>query len=136
VTAGPELDPLPLLGALVGHEVDFVMVRGLGGALHGSACVARDLDVACSRTTENRERLAATLRSVHATPPGAPAGLPPSSTPRRSPAGGDRRRARQHVDPDRIARPPDRMKEAAGRPQDKLDAAAHRTLSDADQPSR
>ena len=155
-----EFDPLPLLRALVEHDVDFVMVGGLAGTLHGSARVTRDLDVAYSRDTQNLVRLAAMLGSVHATPRGAPAGLPfqldaetlarganfTFSTdhgafdilgdPAGAPGYEELHREATIVEiaglPLRVASLDHlvRMKEAAGRPQDKIDAAEYRALSD------
>jgi hypothetical protein len=155
-----EFDPLPLLRALAEHEVDFVMVGGLAGVLHGSARVTRDLDVAYSRDRRNLVRLAAMLVSVHATLRGAPGGLPfqldadtlaaganfTFSTdfgafdilgdPSGAPGFDTLRREATVVDIGgidvRIASLDHliRMKEAAGRPQDKIDAAEYRALSD------
>jgi hypothetical protein len=155
-----EFDPLPLLRTLVEHEVDFVMVGGLAGVLHGSARVTRDLDVAYSRARENLVRLAAMLAAVHATPRGAPQGLPFQldadtlaaganftfstnfgafdilGAPEGAPEYDVLRREAAVVDIGgmavRIASLDHliRMKEAAGRPQDKLDAAEYRALSD------
>jgi len=72
----PELDPAPILEALVRHGVDFVVVGGLAGVAHGSAYNTRDVDVAYARTSENYERLEAALAELGATLRGAPEGLP------------------------------------------------------------
>lgn len=155
-----EFDPRPILDVLVAHEVDFVLIGGLAAIAHGSARATFDLDVAYGRSDENVERLSRALIELGATLRGAPADLPfrPDPETLRSglnftlttragpvdvlgePAGAPRyeelsRRAsverisgvriRVSSIDDLIA-----MKEAAGRPQDKLDAAELRALSD------
>ena len=151
-------DPLPLLGALVTQRVEFVVVGGLAGNLHGSARVTYDLDVAYARDTQNLERLATMLSLVHATLRDAPAGLPFLLDARTLAAGsnftfatdfgpfdvlGDAAGAPQYSELAAEAEHLDlagldvavasldhliRMKEAAGRPQDKLDASEYRAL--------
>lgn len=73
---GELLDARPLLGALVGHGVDFVVIGGLAGLAHGSTYPTFDLDVAYARDAANLERLARALRDVGVTLRGAPADLP------------------------------------------------------------
>jgi hypothetical protein len=55
-----------LLGALVEHNVEFVLIGGLAAVLHGSPAMTNDADICPERTPENLERLAAALRSMHA----------------------------------------------------------------------
>ena len=155
-----EFDPRPLFDVLTSHDVDFVLIGGLAAIAHGTARPTFDLDVAYGRDPENLERLSAALLELGATLRGAPAGLPfrPDTETLRAglnftfdtpwgpldllgePAGAPpypelRRRATieqisgvairvSSVD-DLIA-----MKEAAGRPHDKLTAMELRVLSD------
>src|SRR6266545_5606633 len=68
-------DPLPLLRALTDAGVDFVLIGGVAGAVHGSAYPTYDVDVAYARDRPNLERLAAMLLQVEATlraPPDVP----------------------------------------------------------------
>lgn len=65
-----------LLGTLIEHGVDFVVVGGIAGVAHGSAYPTYDLDVAYSRDRANLERLAAALKELDVTLRGAPANLP------------------------------------------------------------
>lgn len=62
----PEFDPVPLLTALSRGGVDFVVIGGVAGGVHGSAIGTQDLDVAYARDRENLERLADVLRDVGA----------------------------------------------------------------------
>lgn len=158
--AAADFDPGPLLELLVRHEVDFVVVGGLAAAARGSARATFDLDVAYGRDDANLVRLAEALREVDATLRGAPPDLPfllDAETLKRGanftfstrhgpldvlgdPAGvrayRDLRDAATPVEfrgltvlvasiDDMIA-----MKEAAGRPHDKVVAAELRLLSD------
>jgi transcriptional regulator with XRE-family HTH domain len=61
---GRSLEPGPLLQALIGHEVDFVVVGSVAGLVHGSAYPTYDLDVAYARNLENLNRLACALADV------------------------------------------------------------------------
>jgi hypothetical protein len=65
-----------LLRVLDHNGVDFVVVGGIAGLVHGSAYPTYDLDVAYSRDRGNLERLAAALRELGVTLRGAPADLP------------------------------------------------------------
>ena len=62
----PEFDPVPLLASLSRGGVDFVVIGGVAGGVHGSAIGTQDLDVAYARDRDNLERLAAVLRDVGA----------------------------------------------------------------------
>ena len=75
--AEPEpFDPVPLIEALAIAEVDFVVIGGVAGGMHGSAYGTFDLDVAHARDRPNLDRLAAALAGLGATLRGAPADLP------------------------------------------------------------
>lgn len=69
-------DPIPLLEALSRANVDFVVIGGVAGGSYGSAYGTFDVDVAYARDRENLERLAAALRDLGAELRGAPPGLP------------------------------------------------------------
>lgn len=66
----------PLLGSLVRHSVDFVVVGGVAGWIHGSAYPTYDLDVAYARDRGNLERLAAALVDLRARWRGGSSDLP------------------------------------------------------------
>jgi hypothetical protein len=72
----PEFNPAPLLELLERHGVDFILIGGLAGILHGSSYPTFDLDIAYARATENLERLADALREADATLRGAPKDVP------------------------------------------------------------
>jgi len=74
--ADPRLDLGALLGALVKHGVDFVVIGGVAGLAQGSAYPTYDLDVAYARDRSNLERLVGALQDLDVTPRGAPADLP------------------------------------------------------------
>jgi hypothetical protein len=70
-----DFDPLPLLDALAGAGVDFVVIGGVAGGAHGSSYPTYDLDVAYARDRDNIERLVEALRGLGARLRGAPPGL-------------------------------------------------------------
>lgn len=70
------LQASPLLRALAGHGVDFVVVGGMAGLAHGSAYPTFDLDIAYARDRENIARLVAALEEIGVTLRGAPVDLP------------------------------------------------------------
>ncbi len=55
-----------LLKVLVEHRVDFIVVGGVCGVLHGAGIATFDLDVVHSRTPENVERLLVALDALDA----------------------------------------------------------------------
>jgi hypothetical protein len=65
-----------LLGPLIAHGVDFVLIGGLAGISHGSAYPSYDLDVVYARDRDNIGRLAAALQEIGVRLRGAPADLP------------------------------------------------------------
>lgn len=65
-------DPLLALRVLLAHRVRFVVIGGFGGRLHGSPTVTNDLDVCYARDQGNLERLAAALVELRARLRGAP----------------------------------------------------------------
>ena len=155
-----EFNPGPLLQALKSHEVDFVLIGGLAGIIRGSSYPTYDVDVAYERSTENFKRLAECLRELNATLRGAPKGLPFQVDARSLAAGqnftfdtalgpldilGDPAGAPAYTKlrEDSTNEPVEgvtiavasidhliAMKEAAGRPKDKLMATEYRVLAD------
>jgi hypothetical protein len=76
VAERPEFRPRRLLEVLVAHEVDFVLIGGMAGVVHGSSYPSFDLDVAYERSRENLRRLAEALDELGATLRGGPPDLP------------------------------------------------------------
>lgn len=72
----PTLGARRLLRALEGNAVDFVLVGGLAGLLHGSAYPTFDLDVVYARDRGNVARMTAALREIGVRLRGALADLP------------------------------------------------------------
>ena len=155
-----DFDPKPLLELLVHHDVDFVLVGGLAGIAHGSAYNTQDVDIAYRRDDENLRRLAAALAAAGATLRGAPADLPFTPDPATlaaglnftfttrfgsldllgEPAGAPRYEELRRSGTDELISGVTirvssldhliAMKEAAGRPRDKLMASEYRTIAD------
>lgn len=73
---GRPLQLAPLLAALERHGVDFVIIGGVAGLVHGSAYPTYDLDVAYARNESNLRRLAAALGELEVSLRGAPPDLP------------------------------------------------------------
>ncbi len=65
-----------LLKTLIHGKVEFIIVGGFAGTLHGSSLPTRDLDVVCSRRSDNVERLVAALAAYRPYPRGAPPDQP------------------------------------------------------------
>lgn len=72
----PRLDAGPVIQALTAGGVDFVVVGGIAGTLHGSSYPTYDLDVAYSREPENLTRLSRALVELKVKLNNAPADLP------------------------------------------------------------
>lgn len=60
-------DPLGAFRALVDAGVEFVVIGGIAGRLHGSSIVTNDLDICYDRSPENVERLVTVLQEAGAT---------------------------------------------------------------------
>ncbi len=77
-------EPLPpkapelrkLLGPLIDHGVDFVVIGGMAGVSHGSSYPSFDLDVAYSRDRVNVGRLVGALEEITVRLRGVPSDLP------------------------------------------------------------
>ena len=65
-----------LLEVLTRGRVDFIIVGGFAGTLHGSSIPTRDLDIVYSRNLSNIQRLADALAPHAPYLRGAPPGLP------------------------------------------------------------
>jgi hypothetical protein len=65
-----------LLGPLIAHGVDFVLIGGLAGISHGSTYPSYDLDVLYSRDRDNIVRLVAALDEIGVRSRGVPPDLP------------------------------------------------------------
>ena len=59
-------DPIRILRQLSADAVEFVLIGGIAGRVHGSPTVTNDLDVCYRRTKANCERLAKTLQELDA----------------------------------------------------------------------
>jgi predicted nucleotidyltransferase len=153
-------DPVPVLERFAAAGVDFVVIGGVAGGVHGSSFTTFDIDLAYSRDPENLERIAEVLRTLDATLRGAPPDLPFLLDARTlegaanftftttlgsvdlladvggAPSYEQLRKAATEIDVrghkvhvaslDHLIA----MKEAAGRPKDKLMATEYRVLSD------
>lgn len=153
-------DPVPVLEQFAAAGVDFVVIGGVAGGAHGSSFATFDVDLAYSREPENLEKVAGVLRGLGARLRGAPpdlpflldaktlkkgsnftfttslgsvdllgdlAGAPPYAQLRRAATVIDVRGQEVRVASlDHLIA----MKEAAGRPKDKLMATEYRVLSD------
>jgi predicted nucleotidyltransferase len=73
---GSSLQLRPLLELLNRHAVDFIVIGGIAGIVHGSAHPTFDFDVVYARDEQNLERMATALAELGVTLRGAPADLP------------------------------------------------------------
>ena len=71
-----EFDPLRALATLNRHGVQYVLIGGFAGKLHGSSALTVDVDICYARHDDNLVRLVAALQELHATLRGAEADLP------------------------------------------------------------
>jgi hypothetical protein len=72
----PSLRLRPLLELLDRHAVDFIVVGGIAGIVHGSAHPTFDFDVIYARDEQNLRRMASALTELGVTLRGAPPDLP------------------------------------------------------------
>jgi hypothetical protein len=156
----PEFDPIPVLVRFVDAGVDFVVIGAVAGGAHGSAYGTEDVDLTYSRDPANLERLADLLRKLHAQLRGVPPDVPFQLAARSLREGGNFTFDTDLGKVDILAYPAGSppydqlreaamvitvegrevhiasldhliaMKEAAGRPKDKLMATEYRVLSD------
>jgi hypothetical protein len=69
-------DPEQVLETLLRHRVRFVVIGGIAGRLLGSPTLTNDLDICYARDRKNLSALSAALLELEATLRGAPEGLP------------------------------------------------------------
>ena len=58
-------DDKGLLSRLQAHNVDFVIIGGVCGLMHGVPLVTRDLDICCPFTAENLRHLESAVSDLH-----------------------------------------------------------------------
>jgi hypothetical protein len=73
---GPSLKLRALVEALDRHAVDFIVIGGIAGIIHGSSHTTYDFDVLYARDDKNLDRMVAALGEMGVTLRGAPADLP------------------------------------------------------------
>jgi hypothetical protein len=66
MTPDPSPDFAAILRALAGHRVEFIVVGGICGVLHGAPIATFDVDIVHSRAPENIDRLLAALDALDA----------------------------------------------------------------------
>ena len=66
----------PIIQALMGHQVKFVLIGGLAMRAQGSAHITEDADFCYERSSKNIQALAKAMVSYHPYLRGAPPGLP------------------------------------------------------------
>lgn len=69
-------DPIPALKVLVRHRVRFIIIGGFAGNVLGSPMATFDLDICYARDYDNLEQLAAALQELKAKLRGAPEDVP------------------------------------------------------------
>lgn len=67
---------LNLLKSLAEHNVEYILIGGMAGVLHGSARLTQDMDILYRRTPENIQRLVDALAPYRPYLRDAPKGLP------------------------------------------------------------
>lgn len=72
----PAFHPRAILAALATHRVDFVVIGGVAGNLHGTVWSTYDLDICYERTNENLDRLVVALTALNARLRNYPEDLP------------------------------------------------------------
>lgn len=72
----PEFRPSALLNRLVAAGVDYVVIGGFAGLMHGMTLPTRDLDICYSAETENLDRLGQMLVELGARLRGVAADIP------------------------------------------------------------
>jgi hypothetical protein len=58
-------DDKALLSRLQSHEVDFVIIGGVCGLMHGVPLVTKDLDICCCFASDNLRRLESAVGDLH-----------------------------------------------------------------------
>ena len=70
-----------LIGRLLAHKVDFVIVGGFAAIAHGTSTVTQDVDICCCFDPENLMRLYETIKDLHPVHRMTPQKLPLVLTP-------------------------------------------------------
>ena len=65
-----------MIAGFVDADVDFVVIGGIAGGIHGATRLTFDLDICYDPAPDNRRRLAEVLTGWHAYPRGVEPGLP------------------------------------------------------------
>jgi predicted nucleotidyltransferase len=76
VHAPRQTDFARLLQGFQANDVQFIIVGGVAGVIHGSARLTFDLDIVYQRSAENLQALANALVNLHPYLRGVPPGLP------------------------------------------------------------
>lgn len=61
-----DLNPLAIIETLKRHQVNYLLVGGLGAAVHGATRPTQDFDALAERTDDNLDRLAKALNELGA----------------------------------------------------------------------
>ena len=61
---GGPFSPVELLGVLVDHEMDFILIGGLAATIHGSPSATVDVDIVPRRERSNLEHLAERAQAI------------------------------------------------------------------------
>jgi hypothetical protein len=160
VQPAAEFNPVPVLERFATASVDFVVIGGVAAGVYASSYTTVDLDLAYARDRDNLERIAEVLRSMAAVLRGAPPDVPFQLDALSLEAGGNFTFTTSYGSVDLLAYPAGAppyeelrkratvidvrghdirvasldhliaMKEAAGRPRDKLLATELRAISD------
>ena len=69
-------DLAQIIPGLVSGKVDFILIGGMAGILHGSAHVTFDIDLVYDRSAANLKRLARALQPLEPSLRDAPSGIP------------------------------------------------------------
>lgn len=67
---------LTLLEVLLNNEIEFILIGGVAGIIHGSARATGDIDVVYHRTKDNIDKIVNALAPYNPYLRGAPEGLP------------------------------------------------------------
>lgn len=76
MAAAHDFQPLRIVESLQRHGVDYIVIGGIAGTLHGSDAVTNDFDICYRRSQANHRELVGALKDLQAVLRGAPPGLP------------------------------------------------------------
>lgn len=69
-----------LLGALLDAHIEFVVIGGLAGVLHGAPVTTADIDIVHNKSEQNVDRLLSVLATIHARMRADPRNIAPART--------------------------------------------------------